>query len=95
MVKAGGNYVRIRIRVPEAYLLLRPYETTRPGLLVLDADARRVDSIPLPGMGAPRIDSATIAKRLNAARTKAAVETWSFEARGDAKAVAKLRATLK
>lgn len=37
------------VRVPEAYLLLRPFDTTRPGLLVLDADARRIASIPLTG----------------------------------------------
>ena len=54
MVKASAAFVRIRIRVPEAYLLIRPLDTSRPGLLVLDADGRRVDSIALPGMGAPR-----------------------------------------
>ncbi len=41
--------MRVLVRVPEAYLLLRPFEATRPGLLVLDADGRRVADIPLTG----------------------------------------------
>ena len=45
MVEAAGAYVRIKIRVPEAYLMLRDYEATRPGLLVMDADGRRVSSL--------------------------------------------------
>lgn len=55
------------VRVPEAYLLLRPFDTTRPGLLVLDADARRVASIPLTGK--PDIDAVAdkLAKALKTA----------------------------
>ena len=58
MVEAADAYVRILIRVPEAYLLLYPLSTSRPGLLVLDADARRVHHIALPK------DAATIAEQL-------------------------------
>ncbi len=60
MREAADAYVRILIRVPEAYLLLYPLSTSRPGLLVLDADARRVHDIDLP------TDAATIAKQLRA-----------------------------
>ncbi len=41
------------MRVPEAYPLLLPYEATRPGLLVLDADGRRVDALALTEALAP------------------------------------------
>ena len=47
MVTAAEPYVRILIRVPVAYHLMRQYKCTRPGLMVLDADGRRVDAIPL------------------------------------------------
>ncbi len=86
--------MRVRVRVPEAYLLLRACETSRPGLLVLDGDGRRVASIPLPGMGAPAIDAATIAKRLKAARTATAVERWRFSAGGAKENIAKLHEQL-
>ena len=64
LVAATKPYVRILIRVPEAYLLLRPYNTTRPGLLILDADGRRIDSIALPGRGQKGEDQATVVQRL-------------------------------
>jgi hypothetical protein len=80
--------------VPEAYLLLKHYETTRPGLLVLDADGRRVDSIALPGMGAPRISSDEIARRLDAAKSAPAIEIWKFEAKGSDASLDSLRETL-
>lgn len=51
------------VRVPEAYLLLRPFDATRPGLLVLDADARRIASIPLTG----KPDSSAVADALTKA----------------------------
>jgi hypothetical protein len=47
VVTAAEPYVRILIRVPVAYHLMRQYKCTRPGLMVLDADGRRVDAIPL------------------------------------------------
>ena len=56
--------MRVLVRVPEAYLLLRPFDTTRPGLLVLDADARRVASVPLTG----RPIAADVADRLTKAQ---------------------------
>ncbi len=82
------------MRVPEAYLLLKQYETTRPGLLVLDADGRRVDSIPLPGMGSPRIAPREIARRLDVAKKSPAIEHWRFTANGSDEALQQLRATL-
>jgi hypothetical protein len=54
--------VRIKIKVPEGYLLVKPYDTTRPALLVLDAAGRRVDSIKLLGA-----KPAEVAARLRAA----------------------------
>ena len=48
MVDAAAAFVRIKIKVPEAYLLLHPLSTSRPALLVLDADTRRIHSIKLP-----------------------------------------------
>ncbi len=60
--------------MPEAYLLLGHYKTTRPGLLVLDADGRRVDSISLPGLNHPGVDASTCAKRLRTAHKAPALE---------------------
>jgi len=42
--EAAEPFARVLVRVPEAYPLLGPFEATRPGLLVLDADGRRVDA---------------------------------------------------
>ncbi|MDH3591982.1 MAG: hypothetical protein OER88_08895 [Planctomycetota bacterium] len=95
VIAAGDAFTRVRVRVPEAYLLLRPYQTTRPGLLVLDADGRRVASIGLPGMGAPPITSAEIATRLAAARTTRAVERWQVTVAGKAKALDTLATALR
>jgi len=73
VIAAAEGYVRILIRVPEAYLILRPFETTRPGLLVLDADARRVASFPLRGLGGTP-SAKEIVKALDAARTQEPTE---------------------
>jgi hypothetical protein len=48
-VNAAKAYVRVLIRVPEAYLLLKDFKAKRPGLLVLDGDGRRVGAIALAG----------------------------------------------
>ena len=72
IVDAAAAFVRILIRVPEAYVLLRPYETTRPGFLVLDADGRRVDSIDLRAV----TDAEEIARRLTKAATAPAKERF-------------------
>lgn len=84
----------IRIRVPEAYLILRQYETSRPGLLILDADGRRVDSIPLPGMGAPQIEPARLAARLETARKSPARESMRASLKGSVHCMEKVRRDL-
>jgi hypothetical protein len=91
VIAASKKYMRVLVRVPEAYLLVRTLKATRPGLLILDADGRRVDSIPFPGMGAPPIDAATIAKRLVAAQTTKVVELWRIQLKGDAEALKRVR----
>lgn len=91
MIAASEKYVRVLVRVPEAYLLVRALDAIRPGLLVLDADGRRVDSIAFPGMGAPPIDAATIAKRLTAAQSATAVELWRLRLSGKVDAVMAVR----
>ena len=53
MIRAAQPYVRIMVRVPEAYHLVREFEAIRPGLLVLDADGRDIDSLPLTGAPKP------------------------------------------
>ncbi len=78
--------------MPEAYLLLGNYETTRPGLLILDADGRRVDSISLPGLNHPGVDAATCAKRLRAAREAPALEYVRATIAGTDGCKAKVRA---
>jgi UDP-N-acetylmuramoyl-tripeptide--D-alanyl-D-alanine ligase len=53
---AAEPFVRVLVRVPEAYLLVRDHAASRPGLLVLDADGRRVDAIGLGGkLGIPAL----------------------------------------
>lgn len=71
MVEAAAPFVRVLVRVPEGYLLVTAYDTTRPALLVIDADGRRVDSIPL--LGSKPED---IAAKLVAARTAKATERF-------------------
>ena len=80
--------------MPEAYLLLRQYETSRPGVLILDADGRRVDSIPLPGMGAPNIEAAELAKRLQAAKKAPAIEHMRAALKGRAGCMEKVQRDL-
>jgi len=69
-VRATQPFVRLLVRVPEAYALLEPFEASRPGLLVLDADGRRVEMIDLAAV----TDRAEIATRLEKAATAPAVE---------------------
>jgi hypothetical protein len=82
-VKAAEPFVRIRIRVPEAYLLLFGFEAKRPGLLVLDADGRRVAGIDLPGMGGAPTDAAVVAGLLADAATDPPVEMFRVAVKGD------------
>ncbi len=70
--EAAAPFERLLVRVPEAYPLLGPYEATRPGLLVLDADGRRVDSLAL----AEDSDPAAIAKWLRQAQEAPARERF-------------------
>ncbi len=74
--KAAEPYVRVLIRVPEAYLLLHRFDTTRPGLLVLDADGRRVDSLDLLPVHAGHLSAADVARWLGAAVRKAPRERF-------------------
>ena len=75
--------MRIRIRVPEAYLLLFGFDAKRPGLLVLDPDGRRVAGIDLPGMGGAPVDPTLIADLLDAAATDPPVEMLRVAVKGD------------
>ena len=68
---------RVKVRVPEGYLIVGPYRTTRPALLVIDAYGRRVDSIRLSAANA-----ADVAKRLRAALETPAIEHWEFTTDG-------------
>jgi len=88
-VKAAAPFVRIRIRVPEAYLLLFGFDAKRPGLLVLDADGRRVASIDLPGLGGGSADPGLVADLLDDAATDAAVEMFRVAIKGDVEAFRK------
>ena len=69
-MRAAGPFVRLLVRVPEAYALLGPFDATRPGLLVIDGDGRRVDVIDLVAV----VDPGEIAKRLESAATAVALE---------------------
>ena len=69
-MRAAGPFVRLLVRVPEAYALLGPFDATRPGLLVIDGDGRRVDVIDLVTV----VDPGEIAKRLESAATAVALE---------------------
>jgi len=71
VVAAAAPFVRIKIPVPDAYLMLREYSATRPGLLVLDADGRRVDSLALL-----KKNSAEVAAWLKATAAKKPHEVW-------------------
>jgi hypothetical protein len=81
---AAEPFVRVLVRVPEAYLLLKPYEATRPGLLVLDADGRRVASVSLED----EPDAEEVAREIRQAREAPSVER--FVLRGDPDGVARL-----
>jgi hypothetical protein len=69
-VRAAQPFVRLLVRVPEAYVLLGPFDATRPGLLVIDGFGRRVDVIDLARVA----DPAEIATRLKAAAKAPALE---------------------
>jgi len=81
VVQAARAYVRVLIRVPDAYLILARIESTRPGLLVLDAEGRRVDSISLLDR---ELTPAKLAGWLKRARTAPARERWTLRLRGGA-----------
>ena len=74
MVAAASGFVRIKIRVPEGYLIVGPYQTTRPALLVIDADGRRVGSFKLL-----RAEAASLAQQLRGAKTAPALERWELQ----------------
>lgn len=69
-MRATYPFVRLLVRVPEAYALLEPLDAKRPGLLVLDGDGRRVEMIDLHDL----TDRAEIAMRLEKAATAQALE---------------------
>ena len=89
--EAAAPFVRLLVRVPEAYPLLGPYEATRPGLLVLDADGRRVDALALKEDS----DPAAVAKWLRGAleapaRERVVMRTPSGVAEALAKSLARV-----
>ncbi|MHC4225080.1 MAG: hypothetical protein ACYSX0_09025 [Planctomycetota bacterium] len=71
-MEAAAPFERILVRVPEAYLLVSRFKATRPGLLVLDADGRRVDAIKIDDAGA-------VAARLKTSLRKQALEEFVVE----------------
>lgn len=79
---AAASYVRVLIRVPEAYLLLRRFDTTRPGLLVLDADGRRVGSLDLSPVLRGELSAKDVAAWLDTASEKAPRERFVIEGGG-------------
>lgn len=87
-MRASYPFVRLLVRVPEAYALLGPFDAKRPGLLVLDGDGRRVEMIDLSDV----TDRAEIATRLEKAATAPAIERVRVSIDGDA---GLLPATLK
>jgi len=79
VVAAARAFARVLVRVPEAYLIVSRIESTRPGLLVLDADGRRVDSVSLLDRD---LTSARLAKWLTRAATAPARERWTLRIGG-------------
>jgi hypothetical protein len=71
-VEAAAPFERILVRVPEAYLLVSRFKTKRPGLLVLDADGRKVDAIKID-------DTGSVAARLRSSLRKQALEEYVVE----------------
>ena len=43
MVAEAQHYVRVLVKVPEAYWLVRDYQCTRPGVLLLDSAGRKLE----------------------------------------------------
>jgi len=74
--KESQAFRRVLIRVPEAYLLVSWLDCTRPGLLVLDSDGRRVGAMSLVGVSDPGL----VAKWLSEVREKPAVERFLLRA---------------
>jgi len=83
-VRAAGAFVRLLVRVPEAYSLLEPFAASRPGLVILDGHGRRVDAIDLHAVK----DPAEIATRLEQAAAAPAVERIRIGMEGAAGAAA-------
>ncbi len=59
MVAVAEPFVRVLVRVPEAYWLVKDYETTRPGVLFLDAAGRKLGDVALDA-GKPEEGAATL-----------------------------------
>ena len=47
VIKAADGFVRVMVKVPEGYLLLKPLDTSRPAIFVIDHNGSRVTSISL------------------------------------------------
>ncbi len=62
--KAAAGYVRLLVRVPEAYWLVTDYKVTRPGVLVLDPRGRKVAAQALSAREPTASMAATLAKAL-------------------------------
>ncbi len=87
VVEAADPFVRILVRVPEAYLLVRAFGASRPGLLLLDADARFVgDYALLAKGGAPALASWLKETR---AKTATEIHLLALEGEGDRAAFGK------
>jgi len=85
--EAAAPYLRVLVRVPEAYWLVRDYKATRPGVLVLDGVGRKVAVRAVTGEAG---DVAGLAAELQRARTAEPVaDGWpqqvsiAFGAKGD------------
>ena len=66
VVKHAGRFERLLVRVPEAYWLVSDYGVTRPGVLVLTPEGRKVDAIPVRGTD-PENDAVELAVTLELA----------------------------
>lgn len=65
MHAAAGRFVRLLVRVPEAYWLVRAYGVKRPGVLVLDGTGRKVGAFALNPAAAAAESGAGLAAELD------------------------------
>ncbi len=77
------------VKVPEGYLLLKPMDTSRPALFVMDGDGNRVTSISLEKALDGALDPKDLAKAIEAAKTADATTRYVYE--GTPEQISKLK----